>query len=847
NQTINNTGDINPADDLTNTSTAGGDVSGTFADLQVKADVITTTELADNAVATANVAEGAITGAKINPMGATPGQVLKWDGTTWKPDTDIAGGGGLNISAGPGISITGTSPNITVNNTGDTNGADDVLITTGADGDLGGVFQNLQIKAGAVGTLELGAQAVTAAKLDQMGATDGQVLRWNQNIFSWQPATVNVSGDNWGTQTVVTAPTLSGTGVTGSALTIAQQGALGGQVLKWDVISASWKPGNDEVGTGGGTNNNYTAGPGISITGTAPNFVINNIGDGDANPSNEIQTLSIAGNQLSLSQGGGSVTLPTGNNYTAGAGINITGTAPNQTIVNVGDLSITNELQTISLAGNQLSLSQGGGSVTLPGGNNYSAGTGINFSGTAPNITINNGGDLSNTNEIQTISLAGNQLSLSQGGGSVTLPGGNSYTAGPGISITGTAPNFSINNTGDADNSPTNELQTLSLTGPVLTISGSNSSVDFSPLLGGAGNFWQLNTDDIFNLNTGSVVVGGAAPAPSQAKFQVMGNGPAEAALITQAGSEAALMVQHAGSGPAAFFTSQTGNALITAEGNVGIHTKSPTTRLHVEGEGLFRSNAALPQVGLENSGSGFARLSLKNQSSAGRWSVQGRTAGSSEFGIEYTAGAKSSKVLTAIPDSGIVLGSPAQTATLRAFTGNDGFFLENSNNSHSWEFLVTNTTATASGQLALYNDQFGFGIPAGTFAINGLYQPSDRRLKKDVSLLSAGVLDKLLRLQAVTYRYQSEQDNAPRSLGFMAQDVQPLFPELVNRTTSRDGKGDFLSLNYAGFGVLAVKAVQEQQAQIKTLQQEKDQLQQQLQSLEARLQKLEQLLIEKK
>jgi len=53
-------------------------------------------------------------------------------------------------------------------------------------------------------------------------------------------------------------------------------------------------------------------------------------------------------------------------------------------------------------------------------GTNYTAGTGISISGT----TISNTGDLSNTNEIQTLSLNTNILSLSNGGGSVTLPSG---------------------------------------------------------------------------------------------------------------------------------------------------------------------------------------------------------------------------------------------------------------------------------------------------------------------------------------------------------------------------------------------------------------------------------------
>lgn len=155
----------------------------------------------------------------------------------------------------------------------------------------------------------------------------------------------------------------------------------------------------------------------------------------------------------------------------AGTGIAVSG----NTVTNTGDLSTTNELQSLSLSGTVLTLSNNGGSVNLPsGGTNYTAGTGISIAGnvisnTAPDqgvfinpgtgigvsgvypvFSISNNGDLSATNEIQTLSLAGNVLSLSNNGGSVTLPsGGGSYTAGTGISITGSTINSVWTKTGN--------------------------------------------------------------------------------------------------------------------------------------------------------------------------------------------------------------------------------------------------------------------------------------------------------------------------------------------------------------------------------------------------------------
>lgn len=114
--------------------------------------------------------------------------------------------------------------------------------------------------------------------------------------------------------------------------------------------------------------------------------------------------------------------------YTAGTGISIV----NGTISNTGDLSNTNELQTLSISGNVLSLSNGN-SVTLP----------------QPELPQ----DLDNdsTNELQTIRLSNDTLYISQSNFVVIPAGtGKTYTAGTGISIendviTNTAPNIPVN------------------------------------------------------------------------------------------------------------------------------------------------------------------------------------------------------------------------------------------------------------------------------------------------------------------------------------------------------------------------------------------------------------------
>ncbi|MFM7156698.1 MAG: hypothetical protein ACKO0Y_02665, partial [Bacteroidota bacterium] len=163
NDTIINLGDRDSTNDVTITRTsANGEVLGRFDSLYIKDGVVTTVKLAN----------GAVTAAKLNQMGATTGQILKWNGTTWAPALDS----GKVYKAGLGIAISNDS----IINTGDRDSTNDVTITrTSANGEVLGRFDSLYIKDGVVTTVKLANGAVTAAKLNQMGATTGQILKWN--------------------------------------------------------------------------------------------------------------------------------------------------------------------------------------------------------------------------------------------------------------------------------------------------------------------------------------------------------------------------------------------------------------------------------------------------------------------------------------------------------------------------------------------------------------------------------------------------------------------------------------------------------------------------------------------
>ncbi len=136
--------------------------------------------------------------------------------------------------------------------------------------------------------------------------------------------------------------------------------------------------------------------------------------------------------------------------------------------------------------------------------------------------------------------------------------------------------------------------------------------------------------------------------------------------------------------------------------------------------------------------------------------------------------------------------------------SGDDsGLAIENegSNNVY-WTLYSTN----GDGNFELYYK----GDIRGEFTSNsGIYASvSDRRLKRNIRPLD-GILEKVQRLKPSSYAFRSDRKKESH-LGFIAQDVQTVFPELVNESTVGDTDEKILTLEYAGLSVVAIAAVQE-------------------------------------
>lgn len=330
-----------------------------------------------------------------------------------------------------------------------------------------------------------------------------------------------------------------------------------GQVLTWNSTNARWEaitPANQlqTLSTDGSAGN-------ISIS--SGNTITLNVNDADASTTNELQTLSVAANTATLSNSGGSVTI-------AGAGINTVGTA-GTTITVTGtevDGSTTNELQTLSTGTNTLTLSNGGGTVTV----DTDPSTDVTGSGvinsipkftaaqTLANSTIR---DSAGFVAINTFPFVGGGLPVTFAvRGTGTTSSTRSFAAfrsnGTNYFSLGNDGRFTIGDYGSP--SSTNLIQ--SSTNLIIESSSANGSVYLQTSLSRV-----FRTDQLFN-NSAGLAIGKTSAAAG--RLEVVGSGTSSSTWTAQfhnsAGNNNALMIRD--------------------DGNIGIGTNSPTVKLQING-----------------------------------------------------------------------------------------------------------------------------------------------------------------------------------------------------------------------------------------------------------------------
>ena len=132
-------------------------------------------------------------------------------------------------------------------------------------------------------------------------------------------------------------------------------------------------------------------------------------------------------------------------------------------------------------------------------------------------------------------------------------------------------------------------------------------------------------------------------------------------------------------------------------------------------------------------------------------------------------------------------------------------------------------TTQMASGRYAGYFQ--GQTKVNGSFYATTVTQTSDARLKSDVEDIELYTLKKINALRPIQFTWKHEDDTLNEHLsedldyerkhyGFLAQEVQKLYPELVYE----DGEG-YLGINYTELIPILIQAVQELSDKVESLQ----------------------------
>jgi hypothetical protein len=235
---------------------------------------------------------------------------------------------------------------------------------------------------------------------------------------------------------------------------------------------------------------------------------------------------------------------------------------------------------------------------------------------------------------------------------------------------------------------------------------------------------------------------------------------------------------------------------------NIGIGTDSPWEKIVIQSDSdadIDVSIASDTEESIWHSKLAGGTHGTKTIPTAGRilWGIEGET---------FTGGVSSAK-------SARILFSTGATPSPTSAPGEITFWTTpNSSTTLSERMRISEAGNVGLGIAPLHPLHLVSGAhctAAGTWT-----NASDARLKKNISTISYG-LKEVMQLRPVAYRMKS---NDEKQVGFIAQEVQKVLPELVSGKEGDVTKGETLGLSYGNLTAVLTKAVQEQQAEIETL-----------------------------
>ncbi len=216
------------------------------------------------------------------------------------------------------------------------------------------------------------------------------------------------------------------------------------------------------------------------------------------------------------------------------------------------------------------------------------------------------------------------------------------------------------------------------------------------------------------------------------------------------------------------------------------------------------------------------SRLSGSLNTAIGAESLKASTAGVNNVAIGYQALSVSADGSTNNGSNNTIIGCQAQLnadAAATTWTSNQNTVIGagarvNSGLTNSIA-IGYQAIATASNTIRLGNSSvseiYGGNTAAGTganFRGKAFLINSDARIKKDIVNSKYG-LATILKLRPVDYHLINDVKQEPQ-IGFIAQEVKAVVPELVTGKEGDLAKGEILGVNYAGLAPILTKAIQE-------------------------------------
>lgn len=256
----------------------------------------------------------------------------------------------------------------------------------------------------------------------------------------------------------------------------------------------------------------------------------------------------------------------------------------------------------------------------------------------------------------------------------------------------------------------------------------------------------------------------------------------------------------------------------------VGLHTSLPKADLHIDGTsnsnraGLFVTNAAYaPSFSSGDTGtmSVYNSYTGSNYAYALTAKINSNAGYAAYFNAKYCGLRIDVQGGTSVNGYGGFFTTTNTSTTNYAVTGA-------SSGSSSNNYGVYGSASGGTTNYALYCS--GNGVYTGTWTSS-----SDARLKENVTNLGSS-LEMVMKLRPTAYnfktddpRYKSMNLSTGTHFGFIAQELETVYPSLVTNNVHTDPKNpkeqiDFKSVNYTELIPVLVKAIQEQQAQIEEL-----------------------------